>query len=169
MNTMHLIGSEQVQSAGANISRAADTISSAAGTIDEAARRFAGQLETHGYQMEALATAMASLPTLHDYFMMHAPVEPQTWFEPVMPPEPKLLYLDKHTLTDRELKEYDYFHEFFPCVKPEEIVSEKVRNYAVGAIDAKKAQAAWHSEAHKQRLIQWPAAWATAMMKAREA
>ncbi len=107
--------------------------------------------------------------TLRDYFVAHAPEEPQTWFEPVMPPEPKLLYLDKHTLTDRELKEYEYFHEFFPCVKPEEIVSEKVRNYAVDAIAAKTAQAAWNVEAHKQRLIQWPGAWADAQLAARRA
>lgn len=85
MNTMHLIGSEQVQSAGVSISRAADTISSAAGTIDSSAHRMAGQLETHGYQMEALATALASAPTLHDLFaiaamqgMLACPIQPQS-------------------------------------------------------------------------------------------
>ncbi len=72
MNTMHLIGSEQVQSAGNSISRAADTISSAASTIDQSVYRMAGQLETHGHQMEALIEAMASAPTLHDQFAMAA-------------------------------------------------------------------------------------------------
>lgn len=79
MNTVHLIGSEQVQSAGVSISRAADTIRSAASTIDSAAHRMAGQLETHGYQMEALATAMASAPTLLDLFAIHVPPPPSSW------------------------------------------------------------------------------------------
>lgn len=72
MNSMYLQGSEEVSRAGHNIQQAASTLSSAAGTIDEAARRMTSQLETHGYQVEALATAMASAPTLHDYFAAHA-------------------------------------------------------------------------------------------------
>lgn len=72
MNTTHLIGSEQVERAGYNIESAAETISRAADTIDSAAHRMAGQLETHGYQLEALIEAMASQPTLHDYFAAHA-------------------------------------------------------------------------------------------------
>jgi hypothetical protein len=79
MNTMHLIGADDVARGGHNMQQAAGTISSAASTIDEAGRRMAGQLETHGYQMEALATAMASLPTLRDYFAMHAPPPPASW------------------------------------------------------------------------------------------
>lgn len=72
METVHLIGAEQVQNAGLAISRAADTISSAASTIDSSVHRMAGQLETHGYQMEALIEAMASAPTLRDQFAMAA-------------------------------------------------------------------------------------------------
>lgn len=72
MNTMHLIGAEQVQSAGASISRAADTISSAASTIDSTAHRLASSLEQHGYQMGALAEALAGAPSLRDQMAMAA-------------------------------------------------------------------------------------------------
>lgn len=68
MNSVFLQGSEDVSRAGHNMQQAADTIIRAAGSIDESGRRMAGQLETHGYQMEALATAMASAPMLRDLF-----------------------------------------------------------------------------------------------------
>lgn len=168
MNTMHLIGSEQVQSAGVSIGRAADTINSAASTIDDAARRMTSQLETHGYQMEALATAMASAPTLHDYFMAHAPVEPHDWFEPVtaMPRPEAPPYLDRKTLSPAEKAELDDWQEMICTV---DLQQPRIRAHCEARDAYGKAEQAWNREAKKQRSVQWPAAWADAMMKAREA
>lgn len=62
--------------------------------------------------------------SLRDYFIAHAPAEPQPWFEPVMttlrPPNPGNM------------------------------------------------QNRWDYEYDKQRYIQWPAAWADAMLEARK-
>ena len=63
--------------------------------------------------------------TLRDYFMAHAPAEPQPWFIPEMPPEPDPgMFFDEHS--------------------------------------------AWVAEQYKQRYVQWPAAWAGEMLKARD-
>lgn len=99
--------------------------------------------------------------TLRDYFIAHAPAEPQPWFVPVMPEEcPALEYLNTKDLSAAELIEYEYLHEYFQSVKPSELKTEKVRAYAERAYLAHKQQKAWVAEQAKQRCTQWPAAWA---------
>lgn len=72
MNTMHLIGSEDVARAGHNMTAAGDTISRAANEFDAAAMRLGGALEQHGYQMGALAEALAGALSLRDQLAMAA-------------------------------------------------------------------------------------------------
>lgn len=119
-----------------------------------------------GGQVEYGALGM----TLRDYFMAHAPAEPQDWFTAAMPTEcPKRDYLNKQQLTVEELSEYEYFHEYFPSVKAIDLKTETVRNYAERALVTIAAERQWNAENAKQRYIQWPAAWADEMLKARAA
>jgi hypothetical protein len=70
--------------------------------------------------------------SLRDYFIAHAPAEPQSWFRPVME-------------TSRPV--------------PVRVPGKDVLN--------ETAIAAWDREESKQRYLQWPTAWADAMIAAR--
>ena len=87
--------------------------------------------------------------TLRDYFMAHAPAEPQPWFMPVMPPAP-----DLSVWVGESGKKYDGERA---AMGSEEGLLGKVHAYCL-----------WQNERDKQRYIQWPAAWADEMLKARE-
>lgn len=95
-----------------------------------------------------------SAPDLLAYFMVHAPSEPQAWFEPVMPAMPKV-------------------------PQPSQIQDERIRKDVQGALRAESDPelpesakwmamqkqafsdyASWSEEHTKQRLVQWPRAWA---------
>lgn len=105
--------------------------------------------------------------SVRDYFIAHAPHEPQEWFQPAMPEKPTRLYLDKKELTQDEATEYDYFHEYFPSVKPNELKTAVLQAYAPRALASYEAERAWIRDAAKQRFVQWPAAWADEQLKAR--
>lgn len=93
--------------------------------------------------------------TLRDYFIAHAPAEPQSWFMPVMPPAP-----DLSIWAGESGRKYDGERE---AMGSEEGLRGKVRPVNADAYYA------WRNEQAKQRYVQWPAAWADAMLKAREA
>jgi hypothetical protein len=77
--------------------------------------------------------------TLREYFAAHAPKTPQAWFSPVM-------------ATPRPEETWDHEHD--KCDYCERLpVNWKERN-------------AWSAEREKQRLIQWPWAWADAVLAA---
>ena len=90
--------------------------------------------------------------TLRDYFIAHAPAEPQPWFMPAMPPAP-----DMTIWIGSSGKIYD---SEISAINSKEMT---IRPVAGDEYDA------WRNEQVKQRYIQWPAAWADAMLKAREA
>ena len=69
--------------------------------------------------------------SLRDYFIAHAPAEPQCWFVPEMPPRPEAITEDGRCVNAKSIDDYD-------------------REY------------------NKQRFVQWPAAWADAMIEARK-
>lgn len=101
--------------------------------------------------------------TLRDYFIAHAPVEPQPWFVPTMPLKPELP--DPYTeLSEEDLAEWRKLDEFAP-----EEGNERVKAFCQREQDARKARQEWENERKKQRYAQWPAAWADAMLKARAA
>jgi hypothetical protein len=100
---------------------------------------------------------------VRDYFIAHAPSTPQFWFKPTMPPCPAPM-------------------------EPGDIVDEAVRAHATAALDCftdpasgeaalwimernkrEEEIGAWRIEADKQRLLQWPAAWADEQLKQRAA
>jgi hypothetical protein len=107
--------------------------------------------------------------SLRDYFIAHAPAEPQPWFEPKMPPRPEgPSWADFCARsTDAEIKEAQAFNrEGLPV---DRIKHDSVLEWAVAHSAFKTADGAWEAEYVRQRYIQWPAAWADAMLKAREA
>jgi len=91
--------------------------------------------------------------SLRDYYIAHAPAEPQPWFLPVMPPKPnKAPYVSNDGQR--------FYATRFAAEKSER---EKFRSENEAEIRA------WDAENLKQRYVQWPAAWADEMLKAREA
>lgn len=102
--------------------------------------------------------------TLRDYFIAHAPTEPQPWFQPMMPPRPATPFahqcLNSDDLRDWNNERLDY--EPDAC-------SPELRAYGVRPEAAQSGAHAWDKEHEKQRYVQWPAAWADAMLAAREA
>lgn len=101
--------------------------------------------------------------TLRDYFIAHAPVEPQEWFRPAMPPMPQLPP-QPSDLTEEEKLEMSGVHDW---LDEEGLEQPRVRAFLVATKKANEALRQWRQDYDKQRCIQWPAAWADEMIKAR--
>lgn len=105
--------------------------------------------------------------SLRDYFAAHAPVEPQTWFVPLMP-EPCPKEPSWSELTDPEEKRMlrEYGHEW---LDDEEARAKhpKLAEFSGRVQAARLAGGRWKAEFERQRLIQWPYAWADAMIAER--
>jgi hypothetical protein len=86
--------------------------------------------------------------SLRDYFAAHAPRKPQAWFEPSMPPCPEPIYDHDHGIETVGCYGYDGCQLCAPTNARERM--------------------AWRDEFSKQVFVQWPYAWADAMLKARE-
>ena len=102
---------------------------------------------------------------LRDYFIAHAPAEPQPWFEPAMP-LPRTVHPGSiPDATPAEKEELSGLGEFLGA---EDCMQPRVREYGV-ALEAHQAAERMRSqEREKQRYVQWPAAWADEMLRARE-
>ena len=89
--------------------------------------------------------------SLRDYFIAHAPAEPQPWFHPeISGSRPRSRWIGE------DGKEYAN-------------ASEAERECGDCFSNANlEAQHAWDDELIKQRYIQWPAAWADAILKERK-
>lgn len=88
--------------------------------------------------------------SLRDYFIAHAPAEPQPWFEPKLPPAPKP---DPSWCWCEGCKYDDDCRHDADC--------DKLREY-------RTRHDQWKADCQKLKYIQWPAAWADEMLKARE-
>ncbi|SOY56795.1 hypothetical protein [Cupriavidus taiwanensis] len=104
--------------------------------------------------------------TLRDYFIAHAPDEPQPWFRPVMPTARMKMPPALHDLTEEEKSDLYAWDEGY--VSATDITSPRVRDYALAHERARSESARWDKEHEKQRYVQWPSAWADAMLAARE-
>jgi hypothetical protein len=113
---------------------------------------------------EQFSSEEAFHKALRDYFMAHAPVEPQPWFEPVMPPCPEMPE-PLADLTADERNELDGWSE--NMLRAQDMIWPRSRQWATAADAAHKAGHQWRIERAKQRSIQWPAAWADAMLAER--
>jgi hypothetical protein len=105
-------------------------------------------------------------PSLRDYFIAHAPAEPQPWFEPVMPhpcPVPPAPILDK---TAEELHDTEGYMEDMLSVG--DIRSNRLAAYFRERESWQVWKRAWDQDRSKQRWVQWPVAWADAILSAKE-
>ena len=129
--------------------------------------------------------------TVREYFAAHAPVDPQHWFTPFTPPMPKAPS-DQPAFAD-DFPERAEDRNFIinlcwnwrrdPCydlstyvIDPADTPSREHSNallaharpflvdYETAWNDYRHARAAWESNYEKQRLIQWPFAWADAVL-----
>lgn len=103
--------------------------------------------------------------TLRDYFIAHAPAEPQQWFtpthpEPVKPPYPE-------DLSEADLQEHREYNA--DALEIEQITNPQLAGYLRSRIFYEQQCSDWRCDFEKQRYLQWPAAWADAMLKARAA
>lgn len=73
------------------------------------------------------------------YLIAHAPEHPQSWFKPVLPPCPETIWSDVDGQASKG-------------------------NHIVNSAELD----AWDQEKGKQRFIQWPGAWADAILKAEQ-
>lgn len=106
--------------------------------------------------------------TLRDYFIAHAPVEPQPWFSPVLPTKEVPLPRFTEMYTDVTDEERGAFNRYDPeYVRVEDVEQERVRNYLFQKEEQRKRDCAYSAMAERERLVQWPAAWADEMLKAR--
>lgn len=101
---------------------------------------------------------LASALTVREYFMAHAPETPQAWFKPQMPPKPA---------------EIPKPNEANTAARPEALkwVSGQTQPQTGAGLAwvaeyeaALKVWADWEAEHAAQTFIQWPAAWADAVM-----
>jgi hypothetical protein len=102
--------------------------------------------------------------TLRDYFIAHAPAEPQPWFQPVMP-HARPSVPDRFAIEDPGTQA-DVFSAWASDTDPETDGGIEWMNEYNEAIAAGNA---WDAEQKKQRYVQWPAAWADEQLKLRGA
>ncbi len=100
--------------------------------------------------------------TLRDYYIAHAPVEPQDWFKPKMD-FPRPLIPDWSRVQDPVLRE-----ELIQCVNLDvDAESAKAIEWLDQRATIAAEQLTWDDEFSKKRYTQWPAAWADEMLNAR--
>jgi hypothetical protein len=98
-----------------------------------------------------------------DYFMAHAPAEPQSWFKPVMEPAPKGVDFP----ADMTYDERNEYHGWGEYLGTGDLKCPRIRAYAEAVEAHEKLRRAWDAEFTKQHYIQWPRAWALEMLKER--
>lgn len=98
--------------------------------------------------------------TKREWFAAHAPAEPQPWFTPVMPPRPAIPQLDELSPRDRRA-----FDAEVPDLWPDEC-SPSLRAFCERLMQAREAERAWLDAMKRQRYVQWPWAWADAVLAA---
>lgn len=118
-------------------------------------------LESNGEGRLFLCSAGMSL---RDYFIANAPAEPQPWFAPEMPPQPRPRMEKPDDLTKEEREE---LAGWWDCLSAKDMNQPRARVIAEDWERNKREHRAWQSEWEKQRYIQWPAAWADAMLEQR--
>ncbi|NDY89719.1 hypothetical protein [Ideonella livida] len=114
----------------------------------------------HHFSDPAAYTGMS----LRDYFAAHAPSEPQTWFQPVMPMERPQFPFALKDITKEERRELDGYEEWLGLGDLKEL---RVIAYVQARDEYKRKNAVWERLLLKERFTQWPYAWADAMLAAR--
>lgn len=110
--------------------------------------------------------------TLLEYYVAHAPVEVQIWFNPTMEKQPKVLIPPFNKFgKDSDHKYSDLYRSFYndecdqwehnPETQPvPQEFKDEVEEYTKKWNESHAAAQAWGKEHNKQVYVQWPLAWA---------
>lgn len=99
--------------------------------------------------------------TLCDWYIAHAPAEPQPWFEPVMREKPRIPYWSD--IEDLDARSDVRLADEMETDPTTDIGRAFVEMRSMARADLE----AWEKERRKQRYIQWPAAWADEQIRMR--
>ena len=100
--------------------------------------------------------------TLRDYYIAHAPAEPQNWFKP------KMDFPCPNFLDWRDIKNSDLQKEVFECLQNErQAATAAAIEWLERAVVVSSERQMWIQDFNKKRYTQWPAAWADEMLNAR--
>lgn len=100
--------------------------------------------------------------TLRDYYIAHAPVEPQKWFKP------KMDFACPNALDWGDIEDSDLRKEVAGCVESEcSPTSSAAIEWLDRAATVCSEREIWTADFNKKRYTQWPAAWADEMLNAR--
>lgn len=114
-------------------------------------------LDEHGFNSGAPGM------TLHDYFMAHAPVEPQRWFRPVVRQAP-VRPASVSMLTEAERNELAGLGDWMSA---EDCQQPRIKAYALLRRQYHKDKDEWDRLYLRESYTQWPAAWADRMIEER--
>lgn len=93
----------------------------------------------------------------------HAPAEPQDWFNPVMdrpcPAVPSIAAVQDEALRDELRRTRDDLLDISDA-------SAEAQAWWAARHEAGEAQAQWQADFRRERLLQWPTAWALHMVEA---
>jgi hypothetical protein len=95
-----------------------------------------------------------------DYFAAHAPAEPQNWFEPAMRSQPadtlpaSCFYRAPYMTTG-----FNHQYVWLETVPP---IAQAAKDLCTAAEAARRQ---WQADYARERLIQWPYAWARAVLE----
>lgn len=98
------------------------------------------------------------------YLMAHAPAEPQMWFQPTMPGPKPAHPKQPLDLTDEERHELSGWREDYIDISS--MKQPRARAYAETTDAHRAAEREWSAAYRKATLIQWPRAWADAVIGA---
>lgn len=109
--------------------------------------------------------------TLRDWLAAHAPVEPQGWFDPAMPPKPKAPHraVDPSWGFSREQQDIAGAWTRDPNYDIDAEANSPFYEFCQAWRQYWDEHSAWEREWKKQLYVQWPYAWADAQLEAREA
>lgn len=89
--------------------------------------------------------------TIRQYLAAHAPAEPQPWFTPILGPRPEDDW--RHSRSDWRFDTYS-------------AAVEHCQKHGGEPVNANwDTQRAWDNDRERQRFIQWPWAWADALLR----
>jgi hypothetical protein len=121
---------------------------------------------------DTMSTGFRPGLSIRDYFIAHAPAEPQPWFRPVVSGRPMALAEPEEPENWSAVEQDEVDRWADNEIDAKDIKSERARAFAL-AYDVYNSASIevedWQREHAKQRYIQWPAAWADEMLKARKA
>lgn len=115
------------------------------------------------HDLLTLAEKNGNTPTLREYFIASAPEHPQPWFKPAMPHEPleaPTLFSD---MTSEEREDNEAYRE--DMIDVGAVRSNRLAAHLRQRESWNHWMRAYNADIEKQRMVQWPSAWADEQLK----